>query len=49
VTQGLRTLLDQAIAELTEAGVASPEADAWSIATAVVGRGRGELHAALIV
>ena len=49
MTQGLRTLLDQAIAELTEAGVASPEADAWSIATAVVGRGRGELHAALIV
>ena len=49
MTQGLRALLDRAITELTEAGVASPEADAWSMATAVVGRGRGELHAALIV
>jgi len=49
VTQGLRTLLDEATARLASAGVTSPEADSWFLASAVLGRGRGELQAALVM
>ena len=33
--------LDQAISRLRDAGVASPEADAWSLIAGVTGLGRG--------
>jgi release factor glutamine methyltransferase len=49
VPQGLSALLALATARLTEAGVASPHADAWSLASAVLDRGRGDLQAAMVI
>ena len=47
--QGLSALLTLATERLTQAGVASPHADAWSLASTVLGRGRGELQAAMVM
>lgn len=47
--QGLSALLTLATERLTQAGVASPQTDAWSLASAILGRGRGELQAAMVI
>lgn len=49
MSQGLSALLTQAIDRLSQAGVPSPQADAWSLASAVLDRGRGELQAAMVI
>lgn len=49
MSQGLSALLTHATERLTQAGVASPQADAWALASAVLGRGRGELQAAVVI
>ncbi len=41
--------LDQAISRLRVAGVASPEADAWSLIAAVTGLGRGQVQAKALI
>lgn len=41
--------LDQAISRLRDAGVASPEADAWSLIAGVTGLGRGQVQAKALI
>jgi len=49
VSQALSDLIADAITALTRAGVPSAQADAWHLASHVLGQGRGELHAQMIV
>ena len=49
MSKTLSDLIADAIASLTGAGVPSPQADAWHLASHVLGRGRGELQARMIV
>jgi release factor glutamine methyltransferase len=49
VTESFSVLLDQTIGRLRAAGVASPEADAWSLLAAVTGVNRGELQAKALI
>jgi release factor glutamine methyltransferase len=49
VSQALSDLIADATATLSRAGVPSPEADAWHLASHVLGVSRGELHARMIV
>jgi release factor glutamine methyltransferase len=49
VSSALSDLIANAIDTLSRAGVASPEADVWHLASHVLGIGRGELHARMIV
>ena len=49
MSSALSDLIAEATDTLARAGVASPEADAWHLASHVWGIGRGELHARMIV
>jgi release factor glutamine methyltransferase len=49
VAESFPDTLDQAISRLRVAGVASPEADAWSLIAAVTGLGRGQVQAKALI
>ena len=44
-----RSVIDQAISRLAQAGVASPEADLWSLVSAVLAVSRGEAQARALI